>query len=339
MNDQPFLIVGCGSSGSHLIGIILDKHLDIAVGPELGVFNKPEVYKSYNSFKSKFANWLEYGLYVDGYLNYKDFFVGYEQYFWTKSELLLLVDNCDNQREFFDLYFCRVLKARSKKMWGEKTLSNAYCITQFLKLYPKAKILHVVRDGRDVMCSLMRRGFSEYRAASRWLYDVSSCLQYRDEPFYHEVKYEKFVENPKSELLKICSHIGVEYSDVFLDQSPNQYWDGVLQNGKVHNQWKNKPSSNAISTKSINQWKKTLNEKQLSLFWSVRLRKHIITKHGSNISSNLKLMRELGYQLDEIKISSVDNVYYRQAIHAFIERFTGDIVRYGKLRRPLTYIK
>ena len=43
---NPIIIGGSGSSGSSLLATILNRHPEVAVGPELSLFNKPVLYEN-----------------------------------------------------------------------------------------------------------------------------------------------------------------------------------------------------------------------------------------------------------------------------------------------------
>ena len=68
----------------------------------------------------------------------------------------------------------------SREFFFEKSPTNAYCMTMAAETLPGVRLVHMIRDGRDVVPSLMRRGWNLFGAGSRWLYDTVAALNARD---------------------------------------------------------------------------------------------------------------------------------------------------------------
>lgn len=97
-----------------------------------------------------------------------------------------------------------------KKRWAEKTPSHVIRIGRILELIPDAKIIVMVRDGRDVARSFQLRGRSLDYAIGRWNDHNTIALQYGDHPNVLYVKYEDLIESTEQKLKQIMS---------FLDES------------------------------------------------------------------------------------------------------------------------
>jgi len=337
--ESPFLIVGVGSSGSTLLSVILDRHPLIACGPELSVFNKLRIYGDFKKFRRMLPLWLERGLSTDGLAEYREFFFNSDAYFWTKTELFSLAKDSTDHRDFFDRFFTHYLEKRKKFIWGEKTGTNAYCIPEFLNLYPQARIIHITRDGRDMVCSMMGRpGNTAYHCVSHWLYDVSAAIAFRNEPGYLEVRYEDLVMNPMSQLERICDHIGVEFERKMMLPNPDVYWKRFSK-GNVHDSWTENPLSGKISTGSIGRYRKELTEDIEILFWQTRLtalgKKRLKVKHHSTID----LMKTLGYLKQEPSIDNrVSLKHYQTAINEIWSRLKREFILEHRLILPLLWI-
>lgn len=129
-----------------------------------------------------------------------------------------------------------------KIIWGDKSPSYIHHLPMLARLFPGATFVHIVRDVRDVCLSLNRAwGINMLRAAQRWADDMAAI---RDDAKalgdrYHEVKYEKLLENPRNEVAEICRMIGVDYTSSMLEfsQSLEDREDakgrlGILQNNR-----------------------------------------------------------------------------------------------------------
>jgi len=65
-------------------------------------------------------------------------------------------DRVAASRAFMDTLLDPVAKAAGKRSWVEKSTSTAVAAPVLLEMFPDAAIVHVVRDGRDVACSIAR---------------------------------------------------------------------------------------------------------------------------------------------------------------------------------------
>ena len=114
-----------------------------------------------------------------------------------------------------------------KKRWIEKTPPHIFQIKKFLLHRPSSKFIIMLRDGRDVVCSLKHR--VEYKnfeeRVKRWIYDNLAGLLYQDHPNVIFVKYEDLVSKTKKTLERIFCFLEEEYSDRVLDYQQHQkYW-------------------------------------------------------------------------------------------------------------------
>jgi sulfotransferase family protein len=338
-NESPFLIVGVGSSGSTLLSILLDRHPLIACGPELSVFNKSRIYGDMKRFQKMLPIWLDRGLSTNGLAEYREFFFNLEAYFWTKSELVDLANDSDNLRDFFDRFYARYLKKRKKSLWGEKTGTNAYCTPEFLKLYPKAKIIHIVRDGRDMVCSMMRRPRnSAYHCVSHWLFDVSAAAAFRNRNEYLEVRYEDLSMDPQNQLERICHHLGVEFELDMMKPSNDDYWKR-FSTGNVHDSWKESPFSGKISNRSIGRYRVDMDKDVEALFWQTHLtaigRKKLQVSHRTTF----ELMKMFGYSKEPpTACGKVRATHYSQSVREGWIRAKREILFEHRLVLPLLWV-
>lgn len=335
MCDSPFIIVGSGSTGSTLLAVMLDSHPMIACGPELGVFNKKRIYKSYALFKKALPKWLKEGLPAEGYSEYRAFFCDVEYYGWDRQSLIGLSKRATSLREFFDLFFERFLVSRRKRVWGEQTPGNAYCLAEFLELYPRAKVLHIVRDGRDVFCSFLRRpGSSAFHSASSWLYNTSAAYRFRGHRNYLEIRYEKLVEDPRRELLRICTHLDIGFDEGMLHPSQNDYWENLKS--KFHKSWSLHPGQE-ISKSSVGRHQEEMTSDMLNFFYRISLSDHGMRQLGVSHRSAGELMKLLGY-IDTIPtaLPQLPLKYYIDVFKCGFRRFVKELLLEKRLWKPCT---
>jgi hypothetical protein len=195
-----------------------------------------------------------------------------------------------SQAEFIDAFFARYCQLRGKRRWAEKTPRNIAYLDYIVAHFRKASIIHLIRDGRDVVCSLRTHPRSKIvhgkpiplntcnpmdRCVERWVHDVSAGLRYRTHPKYMEVKYEDLVDHPEMTIRKVLKFIGEQYEEEIMEYHKAE---GPSRDKKYFDH-----SSDAIKPihrQSIGRWKLELSDSEKKLF---------MARGGS-------LMKELGYE-------------------------------------------
>jgi Sulfotransferase family len=119
---------------------------------------------------------------------------------------------------------------RGKPRWGDKTPLYMQHLPLLERLFPEARFVHLVRDGRDAALSflsmpagIMTAGWGHPRDAagfaSQWVTEVRAArdLGARVGPGrYHELRYEALVADPAAELRQVCVFAGLDYDDEML---------------------------------------------------------------------------------------------------------------------------
>lgn len=130
----------------------------------------------------------------------------------------------DSLRNFCNRCFDTYLARRKKLFLVEKSVDHALHLDTILRIYPGAKIVHLVRDGRDVACSLLDAAMdwqpawpTTVRDAARlWkrynLAIVNGCESLRRES-YLRVHYEGLLRDPVNELKRTVDFVGAEMLD------------------------------------------------------------------------------------------------------------------------------
>jgi hypothetical protein len=111
--------------------------------------------------------------------------------------------------------------------WGDKNNYYLNHIETISKMYPSARFVHIIRDGRDVACSY--RALHQARIQSKyaphlpdiitdialeWKENISCAINSFEKIGWenvHELRYEDLVSFPTDELRKICSFLGEPY--------------------------------------------------------------------------------------------------------------------------------
>lgn len=159
----------------------------------------------------------------------------------TPEELYRLVGDGKQIRyaELISYIFERYGRARGKTVVGNKTPGFVRKLHMLAELWPGAKFVHIMRDGRDVYLSVVdwkkatahkpkkKHGRRQttwdedpaVTAAIWWEWDVRLGREAGAElgaERYYELRYESLVAEPGAECRSLCSFLGVPYDEAML---------------------------------------------------------------------------------------------------------------------------
>lgn len=346
MNDSllnsPILVGGSGSSGSTLLAALLDNHPDIVCGPEMSFFSKADIYGDFATFRRNLPKYLEKGVPTRGYLPAVRMLRRKEFYGFSAEDMIQWASESTDLQAFVIRMQQHVLELKEKKRFAEKTPLNSYCFRQFSEVFPEAKIVHITRDGRDVACSLMKRGYSMFQATSRWLCETSAGLACRDLPGYYELRYEDLVREPERIVRGVCEHIGAEFSPQMLERdSGNNAGGSDAKTWQRPGQetWQNSPRKSPISAKSVGRYKKDLTGEQSRQFYGVSLTRAGAERFGFRPVSTADVLRELGHEVPEVSVGGYPLSAMGQVVRDYLWR-TKTLLPFGRLAGPmLTWVR
>ncbi|UCD38051.1 MAG: sulfotransferase [Fidelibacterota bacterium] len=202
----PIFLGGAGRSGTTLLRVILDSHPNIACGPELKVI--PALAKMWYQFHTSFFQTLQ-------------------SYHLTRREINHLFANM--MLTLFEKYRC----SQGKPRIAEKSPNNVFFFQHLHNLFPDSPLIHVIRDGRDVVCSLLTMDWVnavsgepfDYtqdvgKAAKYWSDAVRAGRQMLEEESkrdrYTEIRYEDIVINPEETLKKLFTFLVEPWDPIVL---------------------------------------------------------------------------------------------------------------------------
>lgn len=110
-----------------------------------------------------------------------------------------------------------------KKLYGDKTPGSVTQIGLLAELFPEAKFVHIIRDGRAVALSYLERPewgpATMAEAANHW---KNRVRRGRDagraigQERYMEVRYEDVVTDAEAVTRRVCDFLGLEFEDGML---------------------------------------------------------------------------------------------------------------------------
>jgi hypothetical protein len=234
-------VVGNSRSGTSMMGNILARNNFICYFPELHFFEQlwsPGDDKKFLSEKRALhlATRL-LSIEQDGYLTQKN----HDRYIDEARTLIKDLKQRKNKIITKDVYrdFLIFFTKKSKKIIPcEKTPKNVFYINEIIEFYPKAKIINMIRDPRDVLQSQKRRWKRRYLGAKEtplretirawlnyhpitqsklWNASINAAEKFKENPKVIFVMFEKLLEKPEKKIEEICEFIGIQFDKDMLN--------------------------------------------------------------------------------------------------------------------------
>lgn len=162
----------------------------------------------------------------------------------------------------------------------EQTPRNSYYVGEILEHFPDARVVHMVRDPRDVLLSQKRKWKRHFLGATNipltealrswfnyhpitisrlWRSSVETVQAYRDHPRVLAVHFEDILDDSEATVRDICQFVGIEYEKEML---------AVRQVGSSNQQ--DRPEERGIDKNRSGNWREGgLTETEV--FWCQKL--------------------------------------------------------------------
>ena len=109
-----------------------------------------------------------------------------------------------------------------KNRWGDKTPTYINIMLPIAKLFPQARFIHIIRDGRDSAISYRSVWFGpgdDLEAhAKMWTSRIETArTQAQNLKYYIEVRFDELVRDTETVLRKVCEFLELEFQSKMLD--------------------------------------------------------------------------------------------------------------------------
>ena len=310
----PIFVVGCGRSGTTLLRLMLTAHPNIGIPPEgtfmLGLIGRyyrnggalSESVESFCSEVFRSDRLSEWNLDRDKVLQ-RLRSVKYKSY-------ANLVDAV--YREYL------ASLDEQKQRWGDKNIDYVLEIPKIFALFPNAKIIHMIRDGRDIAISYRRLPFGPsnvFSTAMFWRRRTLTGRRYgrsAGPKRYCEVKYEDLVSRPEQECRRICRFISEDFS---LQMLRHHEYNKAKELVPRHRLAWHGHTLEPVTTSRMGQWKHEMCECDRAIFECLA---------GS-------VLQEFGYETHDFKI--------RPGLGAALVWMGATWFARGMVRRSLDFVR
>jgi Sulfotransferase family len=194
-----FFLVGAEHSGATLTGLMLDHHPMISFGFD---------FQYAVELMPDGDGWPDLGDYCE-YLRGHSGFQAAELVIAAGQTYTQMVDSFLEQK-----------RRRDRKLLIGATVHRDF--DRLLRVWPDARFIHIVRDGRDVAWSLIAKGLAgnAYFAVEGWLAAEVLWSRLRRElppDRWMEIRYETLVTQPEATLTGLCDFLGVPFDRAMLN--------------------------------------------------------------------------------------------------------------------------
>lgn len=280
----PILLGGEQRSGTTLLSVVLDSHHLLDVGPELD-FTAPvdlgsSILEACDLLCRRDPRVLGEGTATQDQKYYDAaHFVKQCQRYGIEFEILaelVQAQIAENHREIVSLEDrCMLVEAigqtklasSGKWTWGIKLQRKIIDIDVYARIWPEARFVHIVRDGRDVAASHLHTvpdwGYSSiHQTAYQWRNLIEQARLRAPAERYLEINYEELVSNPEPVCKNMCNFLEIPYDEAM-----------TTHERKIHsvhlNTWGHpaaKATAEALSTVAIGRYKQDLSPEQTREF-------------------------------------------------------------------------
>lgn len=260
--DATFpVVLGCVRSGTTMLRALLDSHPQLAVPPE-SYFVVPAL-EGRDRYEPAGAPLDLDRLLTDvaAERSYPDWCLGPGALAEVRAEAPATVP--DALLALYRAYAHQQGKVRA----GDKTPSHLLHVELLASSFPQARFVHIVRDGRDVVPSILGMQFGPDRFADAVLFWERRVERGRASgdalgpQRYREIAYESLVADPEGTLRELCPFLGLEYAPEMLryHERADELLDGLR--ATRHVQGVRRPP-----TRGVRDWRTALAPHQVQLF-------------------------------------------------------------------------
>lgn len=253
----PFFIVGSARSGTTLLRMLFNAHPQVAVPPEsrfvVELWDGSEEI-DVESFLGKLQGHKRFQMWdlpIEGVVQ--------------KLPGRARVPYSEAVTAAFEAY----AEAHGKQRWGDKTPRYIEHLSLLSELFPQARFIHMIRDGRNVALSYGDVPFGPKTvagAARLWARRVGNgCRIGRSlgPARYKEIRYEDLTADLETAAHSLCEFVDVDFESVMLDYTERARSDVLPRAARYNPHVSEKP---VVQTRS---WEQQMNDDEVEIFEAV----------------------------------------------------------------------
>jgi hypothetical protein len=233
-SDAAVFVVGVPRSGTTLLASLLSSHSALAAGPETAFFASLAAAGGERVVDS--GSWPESAVefLAASRLEGESLLERYDLDRSRAADLLRPAD--PSVATVLALLGEAAASATGKRRWVEKSPVHLQYVREIRRHFPRAPIVRIVRDPRDVALSLAAVPWGPDDMTAGLLYwrrfHERSRNFFASDPASFTVRYEELVERPEAILRELCGFLGESFEPAMLTEArpteglvrPNESW-------------------------------------------------------------------------------------------------------------------
>ena len=246
-SEKQIFIGGTGRSGTTLFKNLLNTHKKIASFGETKVFDLARRFLNQLKYCSEEDKEREVCIFKKRWINdlyhFKVPWTTHKNngdrglHIWfTKEEIqvslpildgLINIQSEDEGYRVFGTFINHLFSAyaikHNKPFWSEKTPSNAVHASFFARCFCNMKLINVIRDGRDVACSLMKVPWGmkdPKKALDWWANNLLQAIEVQSDipkNSFLNVRYEDIIFRTDKTLKRVMKFLDIDWDDCLLE--------------------------------------------------------------------------------------------------------------------------
>jgi hypothetical protein len=258
----PFFVVGAQRSGTTMLRLMLNNHPRLAVPFESGFI--PVFFRRLGEYGNLGEPANATRLLKDICLHPK-----VEKGKLVPDAEAVLSRRIASYRDLIDAIFSEYAERKGKARWGDKTPAYITEIDILLQIFPGCRLIHMVRDGRDVALSLGGINWGSRHIPSvaedwRWktvlAHKIGTVLGDR----FLEVRFEDLIHDTEGELRRICEFLGEAFDPAVLQYAASGETEMPIDSMQWH-----RTSTRPPDPEKVYEWKRRMPVADRILFEAV----------------------------------------------------------------------
>ena len=236
-NTKQIFVVGSSRSGTTMMGRALNNHKDIFTFKEIHFLGWLCSKNDINNFIDKqdaiFLLSKLFAIQKDGIFLKKN-----PKQFNKKSEAILSDVAKLKSIEVYERFLQTIINENGYSIACEQTPKNIFYIQELLSHFPNARIIHMVRDSRDVLLSQKNKWKRKFLGASKiplketirsyinyhpitsakfWNSAVLHGNKMEKDPRVIKIKFEELLQSPQQKITELCNFIEIKFDKKMLE--------------------------------------------------------------------------------------------------------------------------
>lgn len=257
---RPFFIVGSGRCGTTLLRAMLEAHPDVHIPPENPLAQTLREFRRYSR--------LPWSVVLRIVLARLEFHPTWERWELPLGPVFRELDALPPARRNLAAMLDGLYRAHAARhkpsatRWGDKTPPNTAVLPALRGVFPDLRVIHLLRDGRDVVRSFMeasRQGLAYHAAA--WLEAVGNARAFgaRHPGQFLELRYEDLVRGPRQAVRSVATFL-----DLSFDERMLRHHELDLRLGDVERYPALQGVREAVHERSIGRWRTAFDAGQIA---------------------------------------------------------------------------